>query len=248
LININENLQDENVADNITNGLGLFKEIYQQLNSRFLMPDGGYEPFASGPSNEVATALALNQLGNLNAQLFGINTNQIQGLSKFILGRRSSTGIFLQNPSAGDILTRPSAIVASTYITYQLLNSSVIKANASTNLTNEVNAVFNAIKANLSTNATNRTSNQYLLALAVPILNTFNRTANASYLLPYLTAYQAADGSFSLNTSGTFQTVSNSGPRDSIVETTALAVATLAKNNSNVTGFNKSISYLQQQI
>jgi hypothetical protein len=88
LININVDLQDGSVTETISNGLGLFKAVYQQLNSRFLMSDGGYEPFGKGPSNEVASALALNQLGNLNVTLFGINATQIQGLSKFILGRR----------------------------------------------------------------------------------------------------------------------------------------------------------------
>ena len=114
-----------------------------------------------------------------------------------------------------------------------------------------MNTYFNTTGKLYANVTANRTFDPYLISLGAVVLLKYNKTAEVDKLLDSLMTYQAPDGSISLSSNWTqpLQTATNSGTRDRIIETTALACMAFSTNMAKTqVPLKNALNYLRSQI
>lgn len=129
---------------------------------------------------------------------------------------------------------RPSSVIASAFVLHCLSSTHAIRADTRTyNLSKEIEATVSAVDSTLGSAPSDKTANPYLLALTISTLFNYGLTSKANELMPHLEAYLATDGSMSLVGENTpYETVTLSGVRDRVIETTALALICFRSNTT----------------
>lgn len=192
----------------------------------------GYEWFGqTAPPHEALTAYGLLQFKDM-AKVYPVDEGMLQRTQQYLLNQRDSKGGFKRNPRALDSFGRAPDHVTNAYIVWALTESG---------LTEDLGPELKALYAKAKDAA-----DPYFLALAgIGHINQ-NKSKEGIELLKNLIKYQQDDG----HLQGARTSITGSGGRDLLIETTALATLGWLKANRpeefNVP-VDKAVKWLGQQ-
>jgi hypothetical protein len=173
----------------------------------------GYEWFGqTAPPHEALTAYGLLQFRDM-AKVYPVDEEMLQRTRKYLLGQRDGKGGFKRNPRAVDSFGRAPDHVTSAYIVWALTESGL-----EDDLTPELEALFEKAKDG---------ADPYFTALAGISHINQNQAKRGVELLKALTKSQKDDGRLV----GAATSITGSGGRDLVIETTALATLGWLKAN-----------------
>lgn len=173
----------------------------------------GYEWFGqTAPPHEALTAYGLLQFKDM-AKVHPVDEEMMLRTQKYLLGQRDGKGGFKRNPRSLDSFGRAPEHVTNAYIVWGLTES-----GTEADLSVELKALFDKAKDS---------SDPYFLALVgISHLNV-NKTKEAVELFKKLVGLQRDDG----HLEGATTSITGSGGRDLMIETTALATLGWLKAN-----------------
>ncbi len=200
---------------------------YSRLTS-FESPGHGFEWFGGEPASPVLSAYALMQLTEMKSVYDGVDADIIERTSKVILDSRDEEGGFRYKQGRGGAYARASDKVASAYITHAL-----VRAGRRNGVGREID---------LQRRVAASTGDPYVLALATTTMaRSDGRTALVRQAAQRLSSMQADDGSWP----GADHSITRSGRRDLLVETTSLAILALKESGGHEQSVLKGVEWIE---
>lgn len=192
----------------------------------------GYEWFGqTAPPHEALTAYGLLQFKDM-AKVYPVDEAMLERTQKYLLGQRDGKGGFKRNPRALDSFGRAPDYVTNAYIVWALTESGLTE-----DLSVELKALYAQAKDS---------NDPYFVALAgLGHLNQ-NKAKEGVALLKNLGKHQHDDG----HLQGAKTSITGSGGRDLLIETTALATLGWLKANRPeefTLQVDKAVKWLGQQ-
>jgi hypothetical protein len=173
----------------------------------------GYEWFGqTAPPHEALTAYGLLQFKDMS-KVYTVDEDMLRRTQKYLLGQRDGMGSFERNPRAIDSFGRAPEHITNAYIVWALTESGVGE-----DLTRELAALFDKAKDS---------NDPYFVALAGISQVNQHKAEEGIELLTKLVKHQNDDG----HVDGAKTSITGSGGRDLVVETTALATLGWLKAN-----------------
>lgn len=190
--------------------LSLLRRGYQRLIS-YECSQLGFEWFGHDPGHEALSAFGLMQFTEM-ASLIDVDQEMLQRTRKWLLSRRDGQGNFQRNPRHLHSWSASQELV-NAYILWAL-SSADLAANESLRVMPQLKRELTRMKS-----VALESEDAYLIGLsAITLGNQQDKPALAT-LLKMLSSLQQSDGSLEGQT-----TITNSGGRSRIVETTAIAL------------------------
>jgi alpha-2-macroglobulin-like protein len=202
----------------------LLAKGYQRLVG-FECKRGGFEWFGKDPGHEALTAYGLLQFHDMS-RVFAVDQPMVARTRDWLLGRRNGKGDFVHDGTDHHSFGGRSQVLTNAYCTYALLQSGT-KAN-------ELRAELDALVARSSSD------DAYELALIALALQLGERT-EAAAVRQRLAGLQKDDGSLH----GSTTSITCSGGRDLIVETTGFAVLALLPDPAHAERVRKALAFVQ---
>ncbi|MGK0220300.1 MAG: hypothetical protein ACI9HE_003811, partial [Planctomycetota bacterium] len=168
--------------------------------------DDGFEWFGGSPAHESLTAYGLLQFHDM-AQVFDVESGMLERTRAWLLSRRDGEGGYERNARALDSFGAAPQPTTDAYVTYAL----AVTGTPIADFTGELDRLEGRGLAS---------DDPYEVALAAAACHAAGRTDAAGALRTRLAKMQAEDGSLP----GAVASITHSGDRDLLVETTALAV------------------------
>jgi hypothetical protein len=173
----------------------------------------GYEWFGqTAPPHEALTAYGLLQFKDM-AKVYPVDDDMLARTRKYLLAQRDGKGGFKRNPRAIDSFGRASEHVTNAYIVWALTESGIEE-----DLSTELGVLYEKCKD---------VADPYFLALAGISHINQNKSQEGLELLGSLAKFQKDDG----HLEGATTSITGSGGRDLVIETTALATLGWLKAN-----------------
>ena len=166
----------------------------------------GFEWFGGSPAHESLSAYGLLQFHDM-AQVFEVDPNLIKRTRAWLLSRRDGTGGFERNSRALDSFGAAPEATTDAYVTYAL----ALTGTPQQDIQGELDRLEGRGLA---------TDDPYEVALAAAACHAAGRGDAANALRGRLAGMQAEDGSLP----GAVASITRSGSRDLLVESTALGV------------------------
>jgi hypothetical protein len=165
----------------------------------------GYEWFGGAvPPHEALTAYGLLQFGDM-AKVHDVDRAMLERTRAYLLGQRDGSGGFKRNARALDTFGRAPDHITNAYIIWALTEC------GADDMTKELDALARQAKAS---------DDPYFLSLTALGLTNRGRREEASQLLRKVAAVQKETGEIQ----GARTSITSSGGRDLVIETTALAL------------------------
>lgn len=207
---------------------GLLDRGYKKLTS-YEAKSQGYEWFGADPGHEALTAYGLMQFSDM-AKVFPVEGAMLERTKTWLLAKRDGKGGYRKNERALDSFGRASDEVTNAYVTYALTEV------GTKDLANEIAYVKTLAKS---------TKDPYVLSLATGALVNAEPGADTTRsAVARLIGMQDKDGHFE----GAAHSITRSGGKALLVETTALAAMTLTKAGGDGTAAaGKALSWLASQ-
>lgn len=185
----------------------------------------GYEWFGADPGHEALTAYGLLQFHDM-AKVYAVDAAMVDRTRAWLLGRRDGKGNFVHQGLDHHSFGGRSQVLTNAYVVYALLQS----GTPATGLRPELDALL----ARLATD------DPYELALIACALHLAQRP-EASAARQKLASLQRPDGSLH----GTTTSITCSGDRDLIVESTGFAVLAWLGDPSYAANVRQAIAFVQ---
>jgi hypothetical protein len=187
----------------------------------------GYEWFGgSAPPHEALTAYGLLQFGDM-AKVHDVDRDMLDRTRAYLLGQRDGAGGFKRNARALDTFGRAPEHITNAYIVWALTEAGV------EGLSTELDALLKRAKTS---------DDPYYLSLTALGLTNGGRREEAILLLRKVAATQKGTG----EVDGAKTSITGSGGRDLVIETTALA--TLAWLKADAVAFDAAVRKAVQWI
>ena len=170
----------------------------------FECKERGYEWFGGDPGHEALTAYGVLEFHDM-AQVMNVDAEMVKRTRRWLLDRRDGEGGFKRNERALDTFGRAPALTTNAYILWALAEV------GETGLEKELRAFKRAVRDSKDT---------YVLALAANVFHKTGDTEEAARLRKQLAGLQAKGGSLP----GATTSITGSGGRSLVIETSALAV------------------------
>ncbi|MCZ2342012.1 MAG: hypothetical protein LC104_09480 [Bacteroidales bacterium] len=182
----------------------------------------GFEWFGGkDQQHEALTAYGLLQFTDMS-KVYAVDAAMLKRTKAYLLAARNGQGGFTRNPRALDSFGGAPDHITNAYIVWAITESEK-GATEQSDLTKELNALTAAAK----TPQLGR--DPYFLALVANALLNRDRASEAVEMLRTIAQRQATDGSIP----GAQTSITRSGGRDLLIETTALAVLGFFQANRN---------------
>ena len=191
----------------------------------FEIPSGGFDWFGKPPAHEALSAYGLMEFVDMQA-VYPVEQAVIDRTAKWLLTRRDGQGGWQSSKQGLHSWQRPGPI-ADAYITWAMTEAGYGQQVLP--------------EAEKTLRDATETADPYLLALAANILLNLD-DQRAEKVLAQLLDLQAEDGSWT----GLTHSMTHSTGKNLTVETTALAVAALLKNENHLAAVRRSVDYLVQ--
>lgn len=202
--------QHETAPEIATRATALLTDGYQRLTG-FESQGGGYEWFGGAPGHEALTAYGILEFNDMKTVYPKVDVAMIDRTARWLIGsRRNGKGGYLRNPRALDTFGGAPETVTDAYITWTLAEAGYV---------GDLDPELDAAEA-----LADKTTDPYLLALATgAIARDPARKESTRKAADRLARMQAEDGSWP----GAEVSITRSGGKNLLVETTALAVLAL---------------------
>ncbi len=215
----------------LTSGYGKLTS-FECLDPKVASKREGYEWFGqTAPPHEALTAYGLLQFKDM-AKVYAVDEDMLRRTQKYLLDQRDGMGGFKRNPRSLDSFGRAPDHITNAYIVWALTESGLEE-----DLSKELDTLYEKAKDS---------TDPYFVALVGISHVNQNKAKLGVELLKNLDKYQKNDGRLE----GAQTSITGSGGRDLIIETTALATLGWLKANrpdefnANV---NKAIKWLSAQ-
>lgn len=185
----------------------------------------GYEWFGHDPGHEALTAYGLLQFVDMK-NVYDVDMDMVERTRQWLLSRRDGKGNYPHPEQDHHSFGGRSPEVTRAYVTYALLQAGTPEETLAT----EIDALVERVG----------TDDPYELALIACALNLTERD-EAARALERLAALQADDGSMP----GAKSTITMSGGRDRLVETTGFAVLAWLPEGRYAGNVRKAVEFLQ---
>nr|MCU0867644.1 MG2 domain-containing protein [Planctomycetota bacterium] len=202
----------------------LLAKGYQRLVG-FECKRGGFEWFGKDPGHEALTAYGLLQFHDMG-RVFAVDQPMVARTRDWLLGRRNGKGDFVHDGTDHHAFGGRSQVLTNAYCTYALLQSGTAAG--------ELRAELDALVARSGSD------DAYELALIALALQLGER-AEAAAVRQRLAGLQKDDGSLH----GSTTSITCSGGRDLIVETTGFAVLALLPDPAHAERVRKALAFVQ---
>jgi hypothetical protein len=204
----------------------LLAKGYQRLVG-FECKRGGFEWFGKDPGHEALTAYGLLQFHDMS-RVFAVDQPMVARTRDWLLGRRNGKGDFVHDGTDHHAFGGRSQALSNAYCTYALLQSGTAA--------NELRAELDALVARSTGD------DAYELALVALALQLGERK-EAAAVRQRLAGLQKDDGSLH----GSTTSITCSGGRDLIVETTGFAVLAWLPDPAHADRVRQALGFLQSQ-
>lgn len=182
----------------------------------------GFEWFGGkDQQHEALTAYGLLQFTDMS-KVYAVDTAMLQRTKAYLLACRNGKGGFTRNPRALDSFGGAPDHITNAFIVWAITESEK-GATEQSDLSQELDALTTAAQAGPAA------QDPYFLALVANALLNRGRSADANVMLKTIVTRQAQDGSIP----GATTSITRSGGRDLLIETTALATLGFLKANRN---------------
>ncbi|MCK5945609.1 MAG: A-macroglobulin complement component, partial [Planctomycetes bacterium] len=185
----------------------------------------GYEWFGNDPGHEALTAYGLLQFSDM-AKVYDVDAQMVERTRNWLLARRDGKGNYPHAKVDHHSFGGRDPKVTNAYVTYALLQAGTSEA--------ELQVEIDALVARIDE------ADPYELAVIACALNLTER-AEARAARERLASLQVEDGSVP----GANNTITMSGGRDRIVETTGFAVLAWLRDPSKAANVRAAVEYLQ---
>jgi alpha-2-macroglobulin-like protein len=202
----------------------LLKKGYSRLVT-FETPNKGYEWFGKAPAHEGLTAYGLLQFSDMSKAGADIDKQMMDRTTSWLLAQRDNEGGFQRNSKAYHAFGQIAPEIMNGYIVYALSETGM------KDMKKEVDKAFKLALDN---------KDPYQLAMVSIALGNLGDNARAEKALEELKSQQKEDGSFP----GKIHSITHSTGVSLSIETTALSVLALIKNNQRGTELNKAIKFI----
>ncbi|QDV86007.1 MG2 domain-containing protein [Planctomycetes bacterium TBK1r] len=225
-------LQLEGVVDDRAERrtVSLLRRGYRKLTS-YECSTLGYEWFGNDPGHEALSAFGLMQFSEM-AKMIDIDREMLSRTRNWLLSRRDGKGGFKRNPRHLHVWSVQQEVV-NAYLLWALSQADWAAGDASATAS-ELSAELDAMQR-----VAESSDDPYLIALSAITLANVGRDRQAATLLDRLVELQNTDGSFIGKT-----TITQSGGISRTVETTALAILALARNDNHRGVAQKAATWL----
>jgi len=186
----------------------------------------GYEWFGGDPGHEALTAYGLLEFSDM-AEVREVDPKMLKRTRGWLLKQRDGKGGFARNKRALDSFGRAPEATTAAYIVWSLLEAGEKGLDA------EIASVKKSAGA---------TKDSYVVAVAANVLALSGDAAGSANLMKRLAEKQTKDGSVD----GAATSITNSGGRALVIETTSLAVLAWLKDKSFAGNVEKGIRYLAE--
>lgn len=198
---------------------------YERLKG-FECSGGGFEWWGKDPAHEALTAYGLLEFADM-ARVHDVDRRLIERTRAWLLDRRAGTG-FTPSANTHSFGRAPRATVDA-YIVWALLHADTA--------TSELDSQLTALEANVA-----KTADSYELALRAIVLHLGHRPEAARIAREELARRQTADGSLDGIT-----TITRSGGKDRLVETTALSMLAWLDGRAHTSNVERAMAFLRAQ-
>ncbi|HEX6811137.1 MAG TPA: hypothetical protein VF384_05915, partial [Planctomycetota bacterium] len=185
----------------------------------------GYEWFGGDPGHEALTAYGLLQFHDM-AKVYAVDAGMVDRTKTWLLARRDGKGSFTRNARALDHFGGAPQQLTDAYVVYALLQAGTPAS--------ELKAEIEALVARMTT------KDPYELALISCALHLAQRP-EAATARQQLAELQEADGSLH----GTTSSITRSGGKDLVVETTGFAVLAWLPDAAHQDHVRRAVGFLQ---
>jgi len=186
----------------------------------------GYEWLGGDPGHEALTAYGLLEFSDM-ADVREVDPNMIERTRGWLLKQRDGKGGFARNKRALDSFGRAPEATTAAYIVWSLLEAGEKGLDA------EIASVKKSAGA---------TKDSYVVAVAANVLSLSGDAAGSANLMKRLAEKQTKEGSVG----GAATSITNSGGRALVIETTSLAVLAWLKDKSFAGNVEKGIRFLAE--
>jgi hypothetical protein len=201
----------------------MLRQGYTKLTG-YQVQGGGFETFGQGPGKEALSAYGLLQFTQMKEVFPEVSSGMVDRDVAWLLGTRDGQGGYSRSGSSSHSYGSAPPAVNDAYITFALVETGRLSSGPELERQRE-----------LAQSATD----PYLLALATLTLQ-HTHPDEAQRAAERLSSLQAGDGSFP----GAQSSISVSGGRDLLVETTALAALALERSGEHHGGALRAARYL----
>jgi hypothetical protein len=203
----------------------VLRQGYHKL-AGYQVEGGGFETFGRGPGKEALSAYGLLQFTQMRQVFPDVSDPMVERDVAWLLGARDGGGGYQQGGTSSHRYGAAPPEVNDAYITYALVETGRLQSGPEIERQRQL---------------AQGSSDPYLLALAALTLR-HTHPDEGQRAVARLAALQAADGSFP----GAGTSISVSGGRDLLVETTALAALALHRSEDHREGAVRAARYLGQ--
>ncbi|MFK7740809.1 MAG: MG2 domain-containing protein [Planctomycetota bacterium] len=214
----------DNVPTVAARARGLLPKGYAKITG-YECGERGYEWFGHDPGHESLTAYGLLQFHDM-AKVYDVDAIMLDRTRGWLMAKRDGNGGFERNGKSLDRFGRAPELVTNAYVTYALLQAGTPAA--------ELQPEIDALVARLATDDT------YELAIVACALQLAERK-EAANARRRLASMQDDDGSLP----GAATTITMSGERDRLVETTGFGVLAWLPDPSFAANVRGAVGYLQ---
>lgn len=147
---------------------GKLKKGYDKLVS-FKTKEKGYEWFGESPAHESLSAYGLMQFTEMAKVTSFVDSTMVNELTRWLMSRRGSNGLFLKNEKALDSFGRAPDNITAAYIVWTLTSAGET----------DLNTEIDNLKAIADASIRNGNADAYILGLLSASLYNLNRDSEA---------------------------------------------------------------------